>query len=101
VMYAAGLGVTTGGPVTAGNPSPTTPLAVTAAVQVFFGPTTYSQSPVIVDWSGLLPGYIGVYQLNLRIPGTHMNGDALPVTVRIGNINSPSTGPAVPFVAVH
>lgn len=101
VMYAAGLGVTTGGQVTAGNPSPTTPLAVTAAVQVFFGPTTYSQSPVIVDWSGLLPGYIGVYQLNLRIPGTHMNGDALPVTVRIGNINSPSIGPAVPYVAVH
>jgi uncharacterized protein (TIGR03437 family) len=76
-------------------------LAVTAAVQVFFGLPTISQSPVIVDWSGLLPGYIGVYQLNLRIPGTHLNGDALPVTVEIGNVKSPSTGPAVPYVAVH
>ena len=101
VMYAAGLGATTGGAVTAGNPSPTSPLAVTAPVQVFFGLPTISQSPVIVDWSGLLPGYIGVYQLNLRIPGTHLNGDALPVTIRIGTANSPTTGPAVPYVAVH
>jgi len=44
---------------------------------------------------------IGVYQLNLRIPGFHMNGDALPVTLRIGGINSPSTGPVVPTVAVN
>jgi uncharacterized protein (TIGR03437 family) len=100
-MYATGLGATTGGAVTAGAVSPTSPLAVTGAVQVFFGNPGFSQAGVIVDWSGLAPGFIGVYQLNLRIPGTHLDGDALPVTLRIGNATSPTTGPAVPYVAVN
>jgi len=30
-----------------------------------------------------------------------MRGDALPVTVRIGGVNSPTSGPVVPFVAVE
>src|SRR2546427_8422384 len=84
VLYAVGLGPTTGGAVTAGRPSPSSPLAVTGAVEVFFGNPGYRQAAVIVDWSGLAPGLIGVYQLNLRVPGFHMNGDALPVTVRVG-----------------
>ncbi len=100
-MYATGLGATTGGSVTAGMPSPTTPLAVVSGgVQVFFGPPSYTQAAVIVDWAGLAPGLIGVYQLNLRIPGFHMNGDALPITVRVGTVNSPSTGVVVPTVSV-
>ena len=56
---------------------------------------------MIVEWSGLAPGLIGVYQLNLRVPGFHMNGDALPVTVRGGGVSSPTTGPAVSLVAVN
>jgi len=100
-MYATGLGATTGGAVTAGQVSPSSPLAVTGAVQVFFGNPTYSQAGVIVDWSGLAPGFIGVYQLNLRIPGTHLDGDALPVTLTIGGVSSPTTGPAVPYVAAN
>jgi uncharacterized protein (TIGR03437 family) len=100
-MYATGLGATTGGAVTAGNVSPTSPLAVSGTVQVFFGDPGYSQAGVIVDWSGLAPGFIGVYQLNLRIPGTHLDGNALPVTLTIGGVSSPTTGPAVPYVAVN
>jgi uncharacterized protein (TIGR03437 family) len=100
VMFAGGLGLTTGGKVTGGNPSPVSPLAVTATVQVFFGDPSFKQAEVIVDWSGLTPGYIGLYQLNLRVPGFHMKGDALPVTLRINGVNSPSTGPVVPVVAV-
>jgi uncharacterized protein (TIGR03437 family) len=101
VLYAAGLGLTTGGKVTAGNPSPSDPLAVTGKVQVFFGDPRYVQAEVIVDWSGLTPGYIGLYQLNLRVPGFHMKGDALPVTLRINGVNSPTAGPVVPVVAVN
>jgi uncharacterized protein (TIGR03437 family) len=100
-MYATGLGVTTGGAVTAGNVSPSSPLAVSAPVLVYFGDPGYSQAGVIVDWSGLAPGFIGVYQLNLQIPGTHLDGNALPVTISIGGISSPTTGPAVPYVAVN
>jgi uncharacterized protein (TIGR03437 family) len=100
-MYAAGLGATTGGKVVAGQPSPSNPPAVTGPVQVFFGNPGYKQAGIIVDWSGLVPGMIGIYQVNLRVPGDHLRGGALPVTVRIGGISSPTSGPAAPFVAVN
>lgn len=100
-MYAVGLGPTTGGAVTGGEPSPSSPLAVTGTVAVFFGNPSYSQAAVVVDWSGLAPGLIGVYQLNLRIPGTHLDGNALVVTLQIGGVSSPSSGPVVPYVAVN
>lgn len=101
VIYATGLGRTKGGRVTAGAPSPSDPLAVTDEVQVFFGRTDYRQSEMIVEWSGLAPGLIGVNQINIRVPGERMQGDNLPVTVRIGGVDSPGTGPVVPFVAVE
>jgi uncharacterized protein (TIGR03437 family) len=102
LMFAVGLGATTGAPVVAGMPSPSGPLAsVSGRVQVFFGDPRYKQAAVIVDWAGLAPGFIGIYQLNLRVPGFHQPGDSLPVTVRVGNTNSPTTGPVVPHVAVN
>jgi uncharacterized protein (TIGR03437 family) len=100
-LYATGLGVTQGGKVTAGAPAPSSPLAVTDKVQVFFGDPDMKQSEMIVDWSGLTPGQIGIYQINLRVPGFHEKGDALPVTVRIGGVDSPTTGANVPTVAVE
>src|SRR5207248_11803737 len=101
VMYAAGLGATKGGRVTAGAPSPSSPLAVTGTVKVYFGNPQYKQSEMIVDWSGLVPGLIGVYQVSLRVPGFHSAGSALPVTIRVGGVLSPTTGPAPPVVAVN
>ncbi|HWZ31346.1 MAG TPA: hypothetical protein VNX18_08440 [Bryobacteraceae bacterium] len=100
-MYAVGLGPTTGGAVVAGTPSPSSPLAQTGTVQVFFGNPAFVQAGIIVDWSGLTPGLIGVYQLNLRVPGFHIKGDALPVTLRIGGANSSTTGPLAPHVWVN
>jgi uncharacterized protein (TIGR03437 family) len=99
-MYAVGLGPTTGGTVTAGVPSPSSPPAVASGVQVFFGRTDYKQSGVIVDSVELFPGVIGVYQLDLRVPGFHISGLDL-VTIRVGGVNSPSTGPLVPYVQVN
>jgi len=91
-IYATGMGTTTGGRVTAGSPSPSSPLAVTAPVNLYFGDPTIKQAAVIVDWSGLLPGYIGVYQINARVPGFHLSGESLPVTLRIGGVSSITTG---------
>lgn len=99
-IYLTGLGTTTGGKVTTGNPSPSDPLAVTAAVQLYFGNPLIKDAAVIVDWSGLAPGMVGVYQINCRIPGTHLKGDALPVTVRIGGVSNPTTGPTAAVVYV-
>ena len=100
-LYALGLGPTTGGTVTAGAPSPSNPLAVTGPVEVFFGDPTYKQAAIVVEWSGLAPGYAGLYQINLYVPGFHMNGDALPITLRVGGVSSPVTGPVLPVVAIN
>jgi uncharacterized protein (TIGR03437 family) len=98
-LFATGLGATKGATVTAGRPSPEA--AVTEAVQVFFGDPRMKQSQMIVDWSGLAPGLIGVYRIDLRVPGFHEKGDALPVTLRIGNVDSPTTGQVAPRIAVE
>jgi len=99
-VFATGLGVTTGGKVTAGVPSPSSPLAVTAAVALFFGNPGISNSGVIIDSSELVPGEIGVYQINCQIPGDHLSGNGLVVTLRIGGVSSSTSGPDVPLVYV-
>jgi uncharacterized protein (TIGR03437 family) len=101
VMYAVGLGATTGGAVTAGTPSPAKPLAVSPTAAVYFGDPSWVQAAIIVDFAGLAPGMIGIYQLNLRVPGFHISGDALLVTITAGGVSSPSTGPVVPQVSVN
>jgi uncharacterized protein (TIGR03437 family) len=100
VMYATGLGPTTGGAVSSGMPAPSKPLAVTGPVSVYFGPSNYSQSAIAIQWSGLVPGMIGVYQIDLYVPGTHMKGDTLPVMLKVGGVSSQVTGAMVPTVAV-
>jgi uncharacterized protein (TIGR03437 family) len=99
-LYVTGMGATTGGKVTAGAPAPASPLAVTGPVNLYFGNPLIKEAGIIVDWSGLLPGSIGVYQINCRIPGAHINGDGLPITVKIGGVSSPTTGANVPLVWV-
>jgi uncharacterized protein (TIGR03437 family) len=95
-IFASGLGLTKGGKVASGTPAPSSPLAVTDAVQVYFGDPRYSQAPVIVNWSGLVPGMIGVNQINVTVPGNHIKGDAIPVTLKIDGVTSPNNGPTPP-----
>ncbi len=82
--------------MTAGLPSPADPLAVSAPVNVYFGNPLIKEAAIIVGWSGLLPGTIGVYQLQVRIPGDHIKSDGLPVTIKIGGVSSPAAGVNVP-----
>ncbi len=110
VMYAVGLGNPKGGVrLVSGTPAPES-LAETDALEVYFKKVETAadkprgfrvQEEVIVDWSGLVPGYVGLYQINLRVPGFHEKGPNLEVVVRIGGINSSITGPVVPLVAVE
>jgi hypothetical protein len=44
---------------------------------------------------------VGLNQINIYVPGDHMRGDALPVTLRIAGIESPKAGPAIPSVALE
>ena len=102
VLYATGLGATTGGRVVSGAPSPSNPPAETSNdVQVFFGDPRYKEAEMIVEWSGLVPGFVGLYQINIYVRGDRIRGDNLPVTVRVAGTDSQTTGPAVPVVAVQ
>jgi uncharacterized protein (TIGR03437 family) len=56
---------------------------------------------MIVDWSGLAPGLIGVYPINITVPGIHLNGNQLLVTIDIGGVSSPTTGVNLPYVALN
>jgi uncharacterized protein (TIGR03437 family) len=100
-IYALGMGVTHGGAVITGNVAPASPLAVTDAVQVFFGNPLYRQSAMIVRSSTLVPGMIGVAQITITVPGFHEKGSALPVTVKIGGVSSSATGALAPHVSVN
>jgi uncharacterized protein (TIGR03437 family) len=101
MMFASGLGLPAGATVPPGAAAPSNPPVQLSGVEVFFGDTRYSQAAIIVNWAGLAPGLVGVYQINLTVPGNHLKGDALPVTVKVGGVSSPSTGPVVPTVAVQ
>jgi len=41
-----------------------------------------------VVFSGLAPGFIGLYQVNVRIPDTAPIGDAVPLRMTIGEVPS-------------
>ncbi len=99
-LFAVGLGATKTR-VAAGEPSPADPLALTDTVQVYFGDPRYRQAEVIVESSALAPGMVGVYQLKLYVPGDRMRGDALDVTLKIGNVTSPVRGELDPRIAVE
>jgi len=101
VLYAVGLGPVSGPRLAAGVPAPESPLALTGPVKVYFDDPTIKESEIAVEFSGLAPGYVGLYQINLYVPWYRRRGEALPVTVKIGGVSSPVEGPVVPRVAVE
>ncbi len=52
---------------------------LTTPLQIFFG-----QTPVTVQYSGLAPGFLGLYQFNVVVPDIP-DSDAVPVTFALGN----------------
>lgn len=99
-IYATGLGLPPGTTKLISGVAPTKALA-TAAVKVYFGDPRYKEAEMIVDSSTVVPGKVGQYLILVRVPGAHLRGNALPVTIQAGGVNSPSTGPAVPAIAVQ
>lgn len=102
VIYALGLGPTKGTRVAAGALSPTAVPAETAdTVKVFFGDKRYSQAEMIVEWSGLVPGFVGLYQINIYVPGDRLRGDNLDVTIRVGTVENRFIDAVKPTVSVE
>ncbi len=101
-IYALGLGPTRGGRVTTGAASPASPLAETVdEVEVHFGNKLWAQSAVVVEWAGLVPGFLGLYQINVYVPGDRIRGDDLDVTVRVGNVENAQIEAVKPTVSVR
>ncbi|MCE5308638.1 MAG: hypothetical protein LLG20_13445 [Acidobacteriales bacterium] len=82
MLYANGLGPVTNQPAS-GEPAPFSPLAETTDKPV----VTIGGKVATVAWSGLAPGFAGLYQINATIPGGLTSGNQ-PMTVSIGSRTS-------------
>ncbi|HYL76814.1 MAG TPA: hypothetical protein VEU96_21540 [Bryobacteraceae bacterium] len=83
-LYCTGLGNVTRRP-SAGSPSPSTNLAFTlTSPNVTVGGVNVTSIP----FSGLAPGFVGLYQVNIQIPDTAPSGDAVDVVLTIGGVKS-------------
>jgi minor extracellular serine protease Vpr len=48
-----------------------------------------------VEFSGLAPGYVGLYQVNAQVPAGAATGSAVPVVISIGGVASNTVTMAV------
>jgi uncharacterized protein (TIGR03437 family) len=79
VIYLTGMGATYP-QVNAGLPAPTSPLAtVTSSPNVLLGGTALQ-----VEYAGLVPGEVGVYQINAYVPFGVPLGNSLPLEIDQG-----------------
>ena len=82
-IYCTGLGAVTNQPAT-GAPAPNDPLAMTITLpRVVIG-----NAPAKVQFSGLAPGYAGLYQVNAEVPAEAARGVAVSVTILVGEVVS-------------
>ena len=76
VVYCTGLGATNPA-VRSGETAPTSPLAkVTTPVTVTIG-----GQPATVQFAGLTPGFVGLYQVNVQIPSGINPGSSVPLVI--------------------
>jgi uncharacterized protein (TIGR03437 family) len=92
-IFCTGLGDVTNRPAT-GAAAPSEPLSYTLAQPtVMFGGVPVAASDV--SFSGLAPSFVGLYQVNAKVPANAPTGDAVPVVINIGGINSNTATVAV------
>jgi uncharacterized protein (TIGR03437 family) len=82
-IYCTGLGQVTNSPGV-GNPAPSSTLARTQTQPT----VTVGGVPAVVQFSGLAPGFAGLYQVNVQVPSGVTPGDAVPISVAIGGVTS-------------
>jgi uncharacterized protein (TIGR03437 family) len=80
VIYATGLGLTTPA-VDPGSPAPYDPLA-TLVIQPS---VTLGGVPLQIDFAGLTPGYVGVYQINVEVKNKVTPGWTVPLVIDQGS----------------
>jgi uncharacterized protein (TIGR03437 family) len=83
LLYATGLG-SVSNPPPVGATSPANPPVTTVAKPAL----TLGGVATPVSFSGLAPGFVGLYQVNFQIPATAPSGSAVGVVLSIGGVNS-------------
>jgi uncharacterized protein (TIGR03437 family) len=91
VIYCTGLGAVSPA-VKEGAPAPSTPPLSTTVNTVT---VTIGGNAAHVAFSGLTPGYAGLYQVNAVVPAGIATGDAVPVVVSVVGQTSPAVTIAV------
>lgn len=82
-IYCTGLGAVSNPPET-GKPALSSPLSKTMLTpQVSIGGVAAT-----VNFSGLAPGFVGLYQVDIEIPQGAPGGNAVPVALSIGGVPS-------------
>jgi uncharacterized protein (TIGR03437 family) len=89
-LYGTGQGIVAGGPP-AGEPA--SGIAETGEKpRVLLN--NVALDPENVQFSGLAPGFVGLWQINVLIPATQATGNAIPISVQLRGI--PSNNPQNP-----
>jgi uncharacterized protein (TIGR03437 family) len=89
-IYCTGLGAVTNQPLT-GTAAVSKPLSLTSTLPT----VTIGGAPATVLFSGLAPGTVGEYQVNVLVPAASAKGAAVPVVLEIGGARSNSVTIAV------
>jgi uncharacterized protein (TIGR03437 family) len=85
-IYCMGLGAVTNQPAN-GAASPSSQLAYTKTpTQVTVGGVTVPATDVV--FSGLAPGFVGLYQVDALVPASVAPGSAVPVVISVGGATS-------------
>jgi len=89
--YCTGLGAVTHEPAT-GAPAAASPLSLTSTNPIA---ASIGGVPAPVSFSGLAPGFLSLYQVNVQVPSNSPTGSAVPLTISIGGKSSNQASIAV------
>jgi len=89
-IFCTGLGPVSNQPAT-GAPAPSNPPAQTTATPT----VTIGGVPASVQFSGLAPGTVGLYQVNVLVPQNVPYSNAVPVAITMGGVQSNTVTMAV------
>jgi len=82
-IFCTGLGNVANRPASGAPPSAAALASTTLTPSVTIG-----GAPAPVAFSGLAPGFVGLYQVNVQVPDNAPKGDAVPVVVTLGGASS-------------